>query len=478
MARRRTFSIPPRADGGPFLVLQDGSNPDGKACKTVYYTDTPPADQSGVFPNAKILEVTPDSLRTFPIVTTTTSPKYLQNPTSIQSFVFEKDVLDRQVGGDIELPSDDLGVYELLYALPFGVGRDVRFGLKLPKDYRFISEAIKARHPAVTTIRFVVGDEMTASGSEYRLGVESFDKLRLALDRIADTHQERALLEKKVFVEPVIRKGHGVPAYSPMPPPLRRDDLAHLTHDGKVNAKLLTKRDRKAVVAIVNKSVGELVDQQPEEMLQLSAKIELVTLNQLIEKFEVKLKRNSAESIWQDFFNKNSFILTLAFSVPTVYVHENVYVGGTKHTREGGKFADFLYRTASTGNLAIIEIKRPGTDLLSSAAYRDGLYTAHPELVGAVTQVIDQRAKLAAEVAQISYNSQRSDLRANSILCAVIAGRTPAEADKQRSFDLYRHSLTNVTVLTYEELLERLRSLASAMAERSGANDSTINQTT
>jgi hypothetical protein len=63
--------------------------------------------------------------------------------------------------------------------------------------------------------------------------------------------------------------------------------------------------------------MGELVKDQPAEMMRLSADIGLVSLQQLIERFEEMRGKTLLEAKWQAFFNDNPFVLSLAFSTPT-----------------------------------------------------------------------------------------------------------------------------------------------------------------
>jgi hypothetical protein len=253
--------------------------------------------------------------------------------------------------------------------------------------------------------------------------------------------------------------------YKPKPPVLRRDQLSRLTQDGEISPEALTKRDRRAVLNTVNASVQTMVKEQPSEMLRLSAEIELVTLRQLITKFEGMLDANRAEPAWQQLFKNNAFILSLVFATSTVQVDDDVYVGGQRLSRDGGKLADFLYQSRATGNLALIEIKRPDTELLVLQAYRGDVFAPHKELTAAVTQVLDQRFQLHRSIDTLRSNSERYDIQVNAIQCAVIAGRNPETLAKKRSFDLYRHSLTNVTIITFDELFERLREIEWALSQ-------------
>lgn len=49
--------------------------------------------------------------------------------------------------------------------------------------------------------------------------------------------------------------------------------------------------------------------------------------------------------------------------------------------------------------------------------------------------------------------------------CIVVIGITPTMAPAQKSFELYRNNLRGVTVITFDELLDKLKALYQFLAE-------------
>ena len=208
---------------------------------------------------------------------------------------------------------------------------------------------------------------------------------------------------------------------------------------------------------MVQDNVAALAETEPQALLALKSDIELVTLNQLIERYQEMLGKGIAVGRCQSFFLENPFILRLAFAVPALMVQGQAYAGGKRLNGSGGKIADFLYASASTGNLALIEIKKPGTELLSKNPYRgDDVYAPSTDLGGAIAQVLDQRFKLQSELPVIKNNMNRNDIRSYAVRCIVIVGMTPPEHSQKKSFELVRHALSDVIVVTFDELLQRL----------------------
>ena len=76
------------------------------------------------------------------------------------------------------------------------------------------------------------------------------------------------------------------------------------------------------------------------------------------------------------------YVLEQVFSWPVTIVNEKAYVGGKAVDNKGGGLVDFLVKNQLTNNVALIEIKTPGTELLSKNEYRNGVYNLSEELTG------------------------------------------------------------------------------------------------
>lgn len=194
-------------------------------------------------------------------------------------------------------------------------------------------------------------------------------------------------------------------------------------------------------------------------MLRLKADIEHITLSQLTAKYEEMLAKNLTESVWQQFFKDNAFVLSLAFSYPVMLVQDQAHVGGADIRGIGNKIADFLVANRFTGNLGLFEIKRPSTPLLKEVTYRTNLFQNSSELSGSIAQVQDQKFQLQKYFTAIKDASDWHDYDVFSIDCIVIIGRNPQDKHQKKSFELSRQSLMDVHVITFDELLEKLKQL-------------------
>jgi Domain of unknown function (DUF4263) len=194
-------------------------------------------------------------------------------------------------------------------------------------------------------------------------------------------------------------------------------------------------------------------------LLELKSVIEQVTLQELIAKIEDMLGRNLAEPKWQAFFKANPFVLGLAFPHPVIMIQDQAHVGGTMLRGAGESIVDFLFAQRFTGSLALIEIKRPSAKLIDAKTFRGDLHAPHKDLTSAMAQVLDQRFQLLNNFAARAHDPSLKDTHVSAVHCIVIAGTAPVTIQEKRSLDLFRHSSRDVVVVTFDELLEKLREI-------------------
>jgi hypothetical protein len=221
----------------------------------------------------------------------------------------------------------------------------------------------------------------------------------------------------------------------------------------------LSRSDRQAAISIIAKDKEEIAKTDADALLALRSDIEKVTLGTLIEKFKDMLTKDLTEQKWQDFLKANPFILSLAFAYPVFLVQDQAYVGGATIRGAGEKIADFLLAQRYTGNLALIEIKRPKTPLLKAVPYRAELHAPTTDVSSSVSQVLDQKYRLQNSFTQKAYESSLTNVHPYSIQCIVIVGTSPTDKDQKKSLELFRNSTKDVTIVTFDELLEKLKEI-------------------
>lgn len=173
-------------------------------------------------------------------------------------------------------------------------------------------------------------------------------------------------------------------------------------------------------------------------------------------------RSNNDEGFWQTHLKENSYLLSQLFSVPVVFLQDNAYVGGMRIDRKDARLVDYLFTGDSSNEAILIEIKTPTTKLLGSK-YRRNIYKPSSEISGSVVQILDYRHSLTQNLKSITSGLNRN-IHAFNPHCVVIAGDGTQEltdSDKRHSFEIFRSSLQNVDVITYDELFQKLEILAS-----------------
>ncbi len=165
----------------------------------------------------------------------------------------------------------------------------------------------------------------------------------------------------------------------------------------------------------------------------------------------------STKPLLQKLFTENSFILSQFFSFPVVIVKGKAYVGGKSIDNTGANLLDFLLKNELTDNSVLLEIKTPKTKLIGSS-YRDNIFNISQELCGAVIQLSNYKNSLLKSYFTLIPNSENYFESFNP-KCIVLAGNITNElgdTKKKYSFELFRNGLSEIQVITYDELFSKI----------------------
>ena len=200
------------------------------------------------------------------------------------------------------------------------------------------------------------------------------------------------------------------------------------------------------------KEITEQLDDNNSQELYNNLKLKFINPNYLKNNIE-----KDDEEFWQNLFNKNPNIL---FSViPSVgqIICQKPYMGGKAVDNKGGTISDFLYK-CGTRNISIIEIKKPTTKLIGKE-YRNGIYAPSDELSGAILQIKTQKDTLLKNYHNSKVNSfeEGIDFDAYDPKAYLIIGNSDKLNSKEiKSFELYRNSLKDIEIITFNELIKKL----------------------
>lgn len=210
-------------------------------------------------------------------------------------------------------------------------------------------------------------------------------------------------------------------------------------------------------------AVMDKLDVDRQLIISTKRKIDKIYIEDVIKEFDKlfsqKTDSDNLEEKWHKFFKKHSWIFANVFAYPATYFKDKLNVGG--HTITGGtdKIVDFLTKSKFTKNVSFIEIKTHLTTLVSKSPYRSpSIYSMSRSMTGSIVQVIDQKTNFLK-----SYNSVKGDSEIDSLNsnCMIVIGNTDQLDTKEKmdSFELFRLSNKDVTIVTYDEVKEKMEAL-------------------
>lgn len=174
---------------------------------------------------------------------------------------------------------------------------------------------------------------------------------------------------------------------------------------------------------------------------------------------------NSDEGYWQkEVLERNTWVLSQIFAEPMIVLEGNkAFLGGKDISNKGGKEVDFAYTNVITNHIAFVEIKTPMTALVGRE-YRNGVYPLSREMSGALSQVMSYKKTFIEDSIYLKHRSRNHDFNSVNPKTFIIAGQISDLTEKQlESFELQRRELRDTIIITFDELLARVRSLIEVL---------------
>lgn len=446
-------------DAEAMVVSLKNSAHDGEDCVEIYaHGEASPEDGTQKTEQTVLLaRVSETALIMFPLVSASYRPTFLTpkyDELTTITIVADKDEPWR-------LPEDIRDFDAILESLPIGFGRHAKYGLGFKWEYRLIPHAILEMH-GITELVIEPGNGASAEPPKFKLGIDRFSAIKRSIDSITARARARSLRERQLLVFNELLHVADPVQFERRFPKVKPGEIYELVKLGG-SQQNRSSADRLAAATVIRDDAAKIAAQQPSQLLELKEVIEQVTLEELITKIEDLLGKNLPERKWQEFFKANPFVLGLAFPHPVIMIQDQAHVGGTMLRGAGESIVDFLFAQRFTGSLALIEIKRPSTKLIEAQTFRGDLHAPHKDLTSAMAQVLDQRFQLLNNFAAKSHDPALKDTHVSAVHCIVIAGTAPTTIQEKRSLDLFRHSSRDVVVVTFDELLDKLREILRLM---------------
>jgi hypothetical protein len=231
-------------------------------------------------------------------------------------------------------------------------------------------------------------------------------------------------------------------------------------------------------VQIVESIRGLDKDQRVAVLKSLSGSLSLQEINlllgrkQALEEFERQIEAMDwAERDWQEFFEKQSWIFGygLDYRIMRQFDRESTTAAGGSDNRNR-PVVDFL--TTFTDYTALVELKLPSTPIFANRAGRAGTRQFSSQFMGAVSQILEQKAEwlaFAASGEHYNRDGRKLEARTRNAKAILVVGRNSdlvAEGDDRETnvlrdtFELFRRETRTIDIVTYDELLERARFIA------------------
>lgn len=180
----------------------------------------------------------------------------------------------------------------------------------------------------------------------------------------------------------------------------------------------------------------------------LQTAINTIKRKKAIEEFEDNLLMDKPESFWQDWFSKNKWVLGSEYLQIIDERHINV-----------DNIADYLME-AFDGFVDIVEIKKPGIDKLWCDALDHGNYIPTSELTKAIIQCQNYIYEIERQSNSIDFLERVKNKKVIKPRCLLVFGRSNSWNNEQRkAYRILNASLTQITILTYDHLLERIKNI-------------------
>ena len=212
-------------------------------------------------------------------------------------------------------------------------------------------------------------------------------------------------------------------------------------------------------------ALSEVLEELPNQKIQITAnfiktkeRINIAFLENIISEYEYLLEKfPNSEKKWQDYLDKYAWILENLFPYKVYLRKREAYVGGKTFENIDGSIVDFLMQNGFDDNYALVEIKTPGSGLLKGTSYRKpNVFPMADSLSGGINQCLAQKNTFLSE-----FGKSEKILDPKTIL--IIGLKEDLDDNQKSCFELLRANQSSVDIVTFDELLAKLRGLLTVL---------------
>ncbi|URM93983.1 DUF4263 domain-containing protein [Actinomadura madurae] len=258
------------------------------------------------------------------------------------------------------------------------------------------------------------------------------------------------------------------------------DNFRVVTNNTTQLAKSLEGNDKQTVLEAVQLALGSSLTEQDIQLMS-NRKAQLEIFDRLLhdsnyfEQERVRLAKRGREAVWQHFFESNPWIfgygLNLIACEPLDDAKMERITTGANIFTGAGKRVDAILRTKGyVSSLAFCEIKTHETLLLEKEPYRpQDVYQVSKEVSGGLSQVQKTVSKALSLLSRQLHDLYEDDGTPTGIRVSTIKPKQvlvvgnlaefqtngAINPEKMASFELFRNSMQDVEIITFDELYER-----------------------
>lgn len=180
----------------------------------------------------------------------------------------------------------------------------------------------------------------------------------------------------------------------------------------------------------------------------LQTAITTIQRKKAIKEFEDNLILDKSESFWQDWFSKNKWVLGSEYLQILDERHINI-----------DNIADYLTETFD-GFVDIVEIKKPGIDKIWNDTLDHGNYVPTSELTKAIIQCQNYIYEIERQSNSLDFLERVNNKKIIKPRCLLVFGRSNLwNSNQRKAYRILNASLNQITILTYDHLLERIKNM-------------------
>ncbi len=233
-------------------------------------------------------------------------------------------------------------ISDIELTLPWRTFNPCNYGLGLTKELDEIWRGLSS-FQQLNTIVLGRDDILRVDGNTVRIPEDDLQAIRRAFERTTRKMRDVVKQARTVHIRNTLLAPLDSERFPPTVQVNPEGQLVEVRLDRGRQSKEVAHAGRKATVKALRSNVEKLATEAPRELIELHAEIERVTLAQMIEQYESLLQKGLSESVWQKFFERNIFILTMIFARPLRLLHTQFHAQGSRLDGTGAQIGDYLF---------------------------------------------------------------------------------------------------------------------------------------